>query len=144
MLMKKEKHNKVVACERSRNKKKWKSKKCIETVVFQLSKRKWTLQVSCTHWSRMDYYYSNKSLQMTNITWKITGNEVSAISSHSHSHTRILLYYPVDNSCIQFIPYSIVYMFWTWHTYMWIFLYLPQSKYKRIHWHVISPYAVTY
>ena len=100
-------------------KKKWKSKKCIETVVFQLSKRKWTLQVSCTHWSRMDYYYSNKSLQMTNITWKITGNEVSAISSHSHSHTRILLYYPVDNLCMQFIPYSIVYMFLTiWHIYV--------------------------
>ena len=42
---------------------------------------------------------------------KIKGNEVSAIPSHSH--IRIILCYPVDKSCIQFIPYSVVYMFLT-------------------------------
>ena len=47
------------------------------------------------------------------IMHKITGNEVSAISSHSHSHIRILLCFPVDKSYMQFIPYSIVYMFLT-------------------------------
>ena len=44
---------------------------------------------------------------------KMTGNEVSAIFSHSHSYIRILLGYPVDKSCMQFIPYSVDYMFLT-------------------------------
>ena len=70
---------------------------------------------------------------------KITGNGVSAISSHSYSNIRILLCYPVDKSCMQFIPYSIVYMFLIMeHIHMLISLYLPQSKYTKIHWHEIS------
>ena len=47
---------------------------------------------------------------------KITENEVSTISSHSHSHIRVLLYYPVDKSCKQSISYSKVYTHIDTHT----------------------------
>ena len=56
---------------------------------------------------------------------KITGNEVSAISSHNHSHIRILLRYPVDKSCMQFFPYS-MHVF-DHGTHMCEFLYVYRS-----------------
>ena len=71
--------------------------------------------------------------------YKITGNEVSAISSHGHSHIRILWCFPVDKSCMQFMPYSIVYVFLTMaHVYVNFFYIYPQSKYKKIHYREIS------
>ena len=44
---------------------------------------------------------------------KITGNEVSTISTHSHSHIRIILCCPIDKSCIELVPSFVVYMFLT-------------------------------
>ena len=44
---------------------------------------------------------------------KITGNAASTICSHSHSDIRIILCCPVDKSCMQFIPHSVVYMYLT-------------------------------
>ena len=44
---------------------------------------------------------------------KIAGNEASTISRLSPSHNRIILCCPVDKSCMQFIPHSVVYMYLT-------------------------------
>ena len=63
---------------------------------------------------------------------KITLNEASTISSHSHSHIRFILCCPVDKSSMQFILYSVVYTFLTMAK-----IYLPQFKYAKIHYHEI-------
>ena len=55
---------------------------------------------------------------------KITGYEASAISSYSHSHIQIYLCYPVYKSFMQFIPYSMDYMFLIMaHTYVNVILF---------------------
>ena len=69
--------------------------------------------------------------------YKITGNGASTISSYSHSHIQIILCCPVDNSRMQFMRYSVVSCFWPWQNFMWIPLYLAQSKCTEIHWHEI-------
>ena len=69
---------------------------------------------------------------------KIAGNEVSIVSSHSHSLIRIILCYPVGKSWMQSIPHSAVNMFLTMANLDVISLYLSQSKYTKIHQHKIS------
>ena len=65
-------------------------------------------------WSTKSWYRRDLSIPVTFLKKKkITGNEVSTISSHSTSHTRIILCCPIDKSFMQFIPYSVVYMYLT-------------------------------